>query len=150
MGSNTACNATPQETGLGLARRTEQEEGSQASEDSNDDANGARGFFLADGTPNIRLRRWVYRYDRLVWYFECGCTKRALTDLVLGSKAGAEGVSYEAKLRGARGIVLAGRALKVGLRGHLICQRCFANEICSSCSMLLVMLTGLRCVKSGE
>lgn len=46
-----------QETGLGLARRTEQEACSEASEDSNDDANGARGFFLADGTPNIRLRR---------------------------------------------------------------------------------------------
>ncbi len=50
-----------QETGLGLARRAEQEGGSESSDDSNDAENGARGFFLADGTPNIRLRRFVRR-----------------------------------------------------------------------------------------
>ena len=56
----------PQETGLGLARRAEQEAGSESSEDSNDDANGTRGFFLADGTPNIRLRRLVHRTTKVV------------------------------------------------------------------------------------
>lgn len=49
-----------QETGLGLARRAEDEAESDESEDSGDGANGtARGFFLADGTPNIRLRRYT-------------------------------------------------------------------------------------------
>lgn len=60
-----------QETGLGLARRAEQEGGSESSDDSNDDANGARGFFLADGTPNIRLRRLVRRACAVA----SGCTE---------------------------------------------------------------------------
>ncbi|CAM9159646.1 unnamed protein product [Ectocarpus fasciculatus] len=55
-----------EETGLGLARRAEDEEESDQSEDSGDGANGtARGFFLADGTPNIRLRRTIAKALRV-------------------------------------------------------------------------------------
>ncbi|CAB1102996.1 unnamed protein product [Ectocarpus sp. CCAP 1310/34] len=55
-----------QETGLGLARRAEDEAESDQSEDSGDGANGTtRGFFLADGTPNIRLRRTIAKALRV-------------------------------------------------------------------------------------
>ncbi|CAM9915421.1 unnamed protein product [Ectocarpus sp. 6 AP-2014] len=55
-----------EETGLGLARRVEDEAESDQSEDSGDGANGtARGFFLADGTPNIRLRRTIAKALRV-------------------------------------------------------------------------------------
>ncbi|CAN0444492.1 unnamed protein product, partial [Ectocarpus sp. 12 AP-2014] len=55
-----------QETGLGLARRAEDEAESDQSEESGDGANGAaRGFFLADGTPNIRLRRTIAKALRV-------------------------------------------------------------------------------------
>lgn len=55
-----------QDTGLGLAGRGNEEDGGGGTSDgSNDDdgdadaAGGSSSFFLADGTPNIRLRRLV-------------------------------------------------------------------------------------------
>ncbi|CAM9912454.1 unnamed protein product, partial [Ectocarpus sp. 13 AM-2016] len=55
-----------EETGLGLALRAEDEAESDQSEDSGDGANGTgRGFFLADGTPNVRLRRTIAKALRV-------------------------------------------------------------------------------------
>ncbi|CAM9098119.1 unnamed protein product [Laminaria digitata] len=56
-----------EETGLGLARRAEEEEeaASCSSDDSKHRSNGAKGFFLADGTPNIRLRRTIAKALRV-------------------------------------------------------------------------------------
>lgn len=58
-----------QGTGIGLARNTEETEEERAwnPHGSCDSSESAQGFFLADGTPNIQLRRFRNLFPRCPW-----------------------------------------------------------------------------------
>lgn len=128
-----------QETGLGLARRTEQEAGSEESQDPNDDANGAKGFFLADGTPNIRLRRSVNKHNRLVSYlYVVFCHTTELFPIRTGHQS-----RHSRRVAGGD-IRWSTESL---LRGYLVNHGNSPNDIWPLYSMLSVLLMRFRCGK---